>query len=145
LLVVAFFVLDAAGKNLARDYVKERIIAVLGLEPDADISVDLGVGSIILQALTGRVAAVDVEVPELAFGELQGAATVHAESVPLDQNAPVERLDIRFTMLEEHIEPLADNLTGVELQSLELDEPELVARTEIDFLGLRLPVGMGFI
>src|SRR5690606_33956828 len=43
------------------------------------------------------------------------------------------------------IEPLADNLTGVELQSLELDEPELVARTEIDFLGLRLPVGMGFI
>src|SRR5690606_17946834 len=106
LLVVAFFVLDAVGKNLARDYVKERIIAVLGLEPDADISVDLGGGSIILQALTGRVAVVDVEVPELAFGELQGAATVHAESVPLDQNAPVERLDIRFTMLEEHIEPL---------------------------------------
>lgn len=145
LLVATFFVADAIAKNLARDYVKERIIAVLGLDRDADISVDLGGGSIILQALTGRVAVVDVEVPEVAFGELAGAATVHAEGVPLDANAPVEQLRIRFTMLEEHIAPLADNVTGLELQSLELEAPEIVARTEFDLFGFLLPIGMGLL
>lgn len=143
LLVVAFFVVDAIAKNLARDYVAERIIAVLGLEPDADVAVDLGGGSILLQALTGRVAVVDVEVPEVAFGELVGAATVHAEGVPLDADAPVDRLGIRFTMLEEHIAPLADNVTGLELQSLELEEPEIVARTEFVVFGIPIPIGMG--
>jgi hypothetical protein len=143
LLVVTFFIVDAVAKSYARDYVADRIIAVLGLPADAEVDVDLGGGSIILQALTGRVAQVDVGVPEVAFGELSGAATVHAEGVPLDANAPVESLDIRFQMTEEALAPLADNISGLELQSLTLEEPEIFAATEFDLFGFLLPVSMG--
>ena len=143
LLVVAFFIADAVAKSYARDYVKERIIAVLGLPADAEVNVDLGGGSIILQALTGKVAQVDVDVPAVAFGELSGDATVHAEGVPLDSAAPVDSLDIRFEMTEENLAPLADNISGLELQSLTLEEPAIFAATEFDLFGFVLPISMG--
>lgn len=143
LLVVTFFIVDAVAKSYARDYVADRIIAVLGLPADAEVDVDLGGGSIILQALTGRVAQVDVGVPEVAFGELSGAATVRAEGVPLDANAPVDSLDIRFEMTEEALAPLADNISGLELQSLTLEEPQIFAATEFDLFGFLLPISMG--
>lgn len=142
-LVLAFFVADAAAKAYARDYVKERIIAVLGLPADAQVDVDLGGGSIILQALTGRVAEVDVGVPAVSFGELSGGATVHAEGVPLDAEAQVDSLDIRFEMSEEDLAPLADNISGLELHSLTLEEPAIFAATEFDLFGFVLPISMG--
>ena len=67
--IVALLVAEAIAKDYARDYVRDRMVAVLGLSADAEVTVDLGSGSIILQALAGRVDAVEVTAPEVAFGE----------------------------------------------------------------------------
>ena len=86
--VVGFFVADAAVKSYASNLVKQRIIQVLQLDPATPISVDLGGGSILLQALSGKVSTVHVTAPKVSFGALTGSAVVHATDVPLDRIHP---------------------------------------------------------
>jgi hypothetical protein len=143
LLTVAFFIAEAYAKDYAREYIKERIIAVLGIGPDTPVTVDIGDDSVLIQALVGKLNQIDVTVEEVTFGILKGAATVHAEGVPLDQNAPVETLEITFAVAEGDVAALAGNLSGAQLESIVLEEPEIVASTTFNFFGFQLPVGMG--
>jgi len=142
---VAFFVADAYAKDYAKGYVRDRIVAVLGLPDDAEVEVDLGGGSIILQALAGRISTVDVEVPHLEFGALVGSADLHAEGVPLDESAPVEVLRVDFAVDETDVSALADNLSGLELTSVELEEPEIVVASSFALFGFELPIGMAIL
>ncbi len=104
LLVVAFFVADAYAKDYARQYIKDRIVAVLGIEDPSQVTVDIGSGSVLLQAISRSSSnEVDVDAGTITFGALTGAATVHAEGVPLDANAATEQLDVTFTVAEDQI------------------------------------------
>jgi LmeA-like phospholipid-binding len=143
LLTIAFFVAEAYAKDYARDYIKQRIIAVLGIEPGTPVTVDIGDGSVLLQALRGKLDQIDVTADQVSFGILKGAATVHAEGVPLDQNAPVGTLGITFAVAEGDVAALAGNLSGMQLDSISLEEPEIIATTTFSFFGFQLPVGMG--
>jgi len=119
-------------------------VAVLGIDEGTPVTVDIGEGSVLLQALRGSLDSVDVTAGKVAFGELTGAATVHAEGVPLDENAATRTLRVTFSVAEPDVAALAGNLSGLELKSIVLEEPEIVATTEIDVFGLfTLPVGMG--
>ena len=141
--VIGFFIADAYAKDYARQYIKERIIAVLGIEPGTPVTVDIGDGSVLLQALRGELDQIDVRADQVTFGILKGAATVHAEGVPLDQDAPVDSLEVTFAVAEGDVGALAGNLSGMQLESIELDAPEIVATTTFNIFGFQLPVGMG--
>lgn len=143
LLTITFFVAEAYAKDYARDYIKERIIAVLGIEPGTPVTVDIGDDLVLVQALVGKLNQIDVTAEQVTFGILKGAATVHAEGVPLDQNEPVEALAITFAVAEADVEALAGNLSGAQLESILLEEPEIVAATTFNFFGFEIPVGMG--
>jgi LmeA-like phospholipid-binding len=144
LLVVGFFVADNAAKAYARDYIKQRIIAVLHLDPKSPVKVDIGTGSVLLQALAGHLDKVDVTASKVTFGALTGAATIHAENVPLDANAKVGKLDITYKVAEKDVSVLAGNLSGAKLDSVTLDQPEIVASTTFDVIfGITVPVGIG--
>jgi hypothetical protein len=143
LATIAFFVAEGFAKDYARDYIKERIMLVLGIADDDAVTVDIGDGSVLLQALAGRLNEIDVSAELVTFGILKGAATVHAEGVPLDQAAPVEALEITFAVGEGDVGALAGNLSGAQLQSIVLEEPEIVASTTFNIFGFQIPVGMG--
>ncbi|MEO5921994.1 MAG: DUF2993 domain-containing protein [Pseudolysinimonas sp.] len=143
LLTIAFFVAEAYAKDYARQYIKDRIIAVLGIEEGTPVTVDIGDGSVLLQALRGQLDQIDVTAEQVSFGILKGSATVHAQGVPLDQNAPVEKLDVSFAVDEADVAALAGNLSGLQLESITLEEPEIVATTTFNFFGFQIPVGMG--
>jgi hypothetical protein len=145
LLVVAFFVAEAYAKDYARDYIKQRIVAVLGIEDPSQVKVDIGSGSVLLQALAGKLNQIDVTADDVTFGVLKGAATVHAEGVPLDQDAPVDSLEITFAVAEGDVGVLAGNLTAIPLDSLVLEEPEIVVSVTwtVPFFGTQVPIGMG--
>lgn len=145
LAVVGFFIADAVAKSYARDYVRERIVQVLGLPEDARVDVDLGGGSILLQAVAGRIDTVDIDVPEISFGALVGSAELSASGVPLDQNAPVETLAIRFLVDEDDVAALAGNLSGLELSGVELEAPAIVVASAFNVFGLELPIGMSIV
>lgn len=144
LLVVAFFIADNYAKNYAKDYIKERIVAVLGVEDPSTVTVDIGDGSVLFQAIAGRLNDVDVSAEEVTFGTLTGAATVHAEGVPLDAKAATQKLDVTFSMPEDQVaSALGSSLSGLELESVTLEEPEIVIASTLDLFFFKLPVGMG--
>lgn len=143
LLVVGFFVGDSIARQYATDLVRDRIIEVLKLDKNTDIAVDLGSGSILLQALAGSVNDVTVDVPELTFGEISAAATLTAGGVPLDTSKPVEKLGITVTVTEEQAQALKSFLSGIELKSIELGEGVISVATDFDVLGLlSIPVAV---
>lgn len=138
--VVAFFVAEGFAKNYARDYVRERVIAVLQLPDDAEVDVDLGGGSIILQALTGRVDRVDVDVPVVTFGALSGGVQLHAEGVPLDATAAVEVLRIDFAIGADDLAALGQ--TADASATFELAEGEVQLSSEFALFGASIPIGV---
>lgn len=142
-LLVGFFVADAAAKSYAQDQIKARLMSALGLPPSADVSVDLGPGSILLQALTGSVSAVDVSVPKLAFGALVGAASIHATKVPFDTSKPLDALTVTYTVTQQDLGVLAKNLSGVDVSAVTLKAPEIVANASVTVFGAKVPITLG--
>lgn len=142
-LIVGFFIADAAAKAYAQDQIKQKLVAALGLDPATDVSVSVGGGSVLLQALSGKLSAIDVTVPKLAFGDLVGSATLHATEVPLNQSAPLKKLAITYRVSEKNVGVLASDLSGMKLDTITLAPPEIVANASFTVFGFGIPVGLG--
>jgi len=142
LLVVGFFVADAYAKTYAEGYVRERIVEVLKLDPAAKVDVDLGPGSVLLQAARGAIDEVNVDVDTITFGDISGAATITAAKVPLDSAQPVEKLDIQVTMSEDQVEKLKGFMTGVDLTSIGIEDELIRIGTEFKVLFFTIPVSV---
>jgi hypothetical protein len=141
--IVAFFVAEAIAKDYARGYVRDRIVEVLSLPDDAEVDVDLGGGSIILQALAGRVDQVDVEVPEVTLGELTGAVRLHAEGVPLDEMQPVDVLGIDFGIGADDLTALGEG-ADEGAPTFEFAEGEVLLSSEFAIFGATVPLSLSF-
>ena len=142
-LVVGAFVADGAIKAYAQDQIKQKIVAALGVDPTTDVRVKIGGGPVLLQALSGKLTAVDITIPTLAFGDLVGSATMHATEVPLDQNAPLSKLAITYRVSEKNVSVLASDLSGMKLDTVTLNPPEIVANATFRVFGFGIPVGLG--
>jgi hypothetical protein len=141
-LVIAGFVADALAKQFAAGYVKERIVEVLRLKPGTPVDVDLGSGSILLQAATGAISEVKVHVDDLSFGDITAQADLTATSVPLDSSKPVEKLGIVVTVNEDNVQKLSTFISGMNLTSIELDDKLIRVASEIDLTFLKIPVAV---
>jgi hypothetical protein len=94
-LVAGFLVGDYFAKKYATSYVRDQIATALGLPSTAPVAVDLGSGSILLQAATGQINDVNVTVDPITLDGLSGSATLVAHGVPLNQTSPVKSLDVQ--------------------------------------------------
>lgn len=142
-LIVGFFVADAAVKSYAQDQIKQKVVAALGIDPTTDVKVKIGGGSVLLQALSGTLTSVDVTVRELAFGDLVGSATLNATDVPLNQSEPLKKLAITYRVSEKNVRVLASDLSGMKLDTVTLEQPEIVANATFSVFGFGIPVGLG--
>lgn len=142
LLVVGFVVGDAFAKRYAADYVRGKIIEVLALDPATPVDVDLGGGSVILQAIRGSIDEVTVDIDQLAFGDVTGSAVLTAADVPLDSSKPVGQLGIQVTVSEENVQKLAGFMSGTELKSIELRDGLIRVATEFNLIFFTIPVSV---
>jgi hypothetical protein len=142
--VIAFFVGEAYAQQYARDYVRTRIVEVLQLPADAQVDVDLGDGSIIFQALAGRIDTVDVGVPDVVFGQLTGDVVFHAEGVPLDETVPVDVLRVDFSTGADDLSALGEGQEGVDAPTFVFEEGEVSLTSEFDLFGASIPLGLTF-
>ena len=140
LLVAGFFIADSLARQAATAYVRERIIEVLSLPADATVDVDLGTGSLLLQAAQGSVDEVTVWVPELTVGGITASAVLTAEGVPLSDTEPVRELGIVVTLTEEQVRALSGYLSGIELTSIDLERGVISVGTDLSGLFLTIPV-----
>lgn len=142
LLVVGFFVGDAVAKQYATQYVREQIIQVLHLEPDSDVDVDLGGGSVILQALAGGLNEVTVHANEITFGDITGDARISATDVPLDSAKPVGTLGIVVSVDESNVQKLRSFLSGIDLKTISLEDDVIRVGTEFSLVFFTIPVSV---
>jgi hypothetical protein len=138
--VVAFVVADLVAKSYARDYVRAQVIEVLKLPEDSRVDVDLGGGSILLQALAGRVQTVDVDVPDVALGTLSGDLSLHGEGVPLDSMKPVETLGIEFGIGADDLAALGGG--GEDAPVYAFDGEDVTLSSDFELFGATVPWGL---
>jgi hypothetical protein len=98
ILVAGFFVADYFAKKYATDYVRTQVASSLGLPSTAPVTVDLGSGSILLQAAGGAIDHVTVDVNPIVLDGLSGSATLAATGVPLNQTTPVKTLEVKVVV-----------------------------------------------
>lgn len=139
-LVVAFVAADAAARSYAESRIRTQLTSALGLSSSTDVKVDLGGGSILLQALTGKVDTVDITVPELEVHGLVGVGEIRATQVPIDTSKPLKTLDVTYTVTEKKLAAIATNLSGVTVDSVILKKPDIVATSTPTILGVNVPV-----
>jgi hypothetical protein len=143
LLLVAVYVV---AETLLRDYatgrVKTEVAQGLALESEDDVGVDFA-GSLVLQALIGKIGQTDVTVEDATFGPLTGDLDIRAHGVPVDTSKPVDRLDVQLTVSEQNVQDLAEYMTAVQVADITLEEPEILAQTELSLLAVAVPVQLG--
>jgi len=142
LLVVGFFIADGYAKTYAENYVRERIVGVLNLDPASKVDVDLGTGSVLLQAARGGLDEVNVHVDNITFGDISGEAQITATKVPLDSSQPVDKLSIKVTVSEENVKKLSGFLSGIDLTSIELKNSLIRIGTEFNLFFINIPVAV---
>jgi LmeA-like phospholipid-binding len=141
-LLIAFFVGDAFARQYATGLVKEKIVAALGLDPDSEIDVNLGDGSILLQAATGSLDDLRVHIPEFTLGEVTGEAEITATGVPIDTTKPLESMNIEVTIDEANVQKLSGYLSGIDLTSIDLQDQLIRISANIDVLFTTIPVSV---
>ncbi|MCY7413106.1 MAG: LmeA family phospholipid-binding protein [Salinibacterium sp.] len=142
LAVIAFFVAESFVRPYAENLVREQIVQVLPIEPSTPVEVTIGPGSVILQALSGTINRVDIEVTEFALGPVSGQASISAVGVPLDGTRPVEKLGITVTVTEDNVRKLAGFLSGLDLKTIELQDGVIQIGTDLSLLFVTLPVAV---
>mgnify|MGYP001807443280 CR=1 FL=1 len=142
LLVVGFVIADGYAKSYAENYLRERIVEVLKLDPASKVDVDLGSGSVLLQAARGGLDEVNVHVDTITFGDITGEAQITATKVPLDSCKPVDKLNIQVTVSEDNVKKLSGFLSGIDLKSIELKDGLIRIGTEFSIFFINIPVAV---
>lgn len=140
LLVIAALVGEQLARQYAESYVRERVLESLPVDPATPIAVEIGGGPVLLQAISGRMTEIDVDLPELTIGAVSGSAVLTATGVPLDETQPVESLDIELTITEESVRELSGYLSGVDLTSIAVGNGVITVGTEFSVLFVTIPI-----
>jgi hypothetical protein len=142
-LVVGLWIAgDIVGRNYAEQFVRGKIIEVFALPADTELGVTIGEGSIIAQAISGRIDSVTVVADDLAFGGLAGDVVIVATGIPLDGAQPLDTLRVRLTAGEAELQALSKNLSGVEAATIELRDSSIAIGTEYTLFTFTVPIGV---
>ncbi|WP_411701022.1 DUF2993 domain-containing protein [Conyzicola sp.] len=140
LLVVGFFVGEAAARAYASERIHDELVAAFELEADHPTDIDLGGGSLLLQAASGTVDRVDVAIDDVPLGDLTGDVTLAATGVPIDTAQPAETIAATATIDEQNVGSLRDYLSGIQLDSITLGDGVIDVSATVQALFLSVPV-----
>jgi LmeA-like phospholipid-binding len=142
LLIAAFFIVDRVVRDYAEGQVKQEVASSLGLPSTKPVAVDLGDGSILLQAAFGSINNATITVDPLTLDGITGAATMSASDIPLDNSKPVGKLTVDVSI---PVASLETKLSGVSwLKPLNpqvtLDGQQIDVAGAVSLFGAKLPV-----
>lgn len=143
LVVAAVLVVDYLARGFAEDLIAGQVAEVLEVPDGTPVEVEVGGGSVLLQALSGSLDHIRVSVDDYPVGPLAGDLTLVAEGVPLDVSKPTRALTVTLDVPESALGAIAGELSGVPIDSVALEEPEIVANGSLTLFGLSLPLGLG--
>ena len=143
LLVVAAVLADVAARAAIRGEIADRTRALLELDPEHPVDVEVAGASVLWQAVTGRFERVDIDAGEIATGGLQGRLAVTATGIPTDLSQPAERVEATFRVAESDLPAIASALSSLEIEDVVLEGDEVRFRSALDVLGIPLEFAVG--
>jgi len=140
LLVVGFVVAEnvVRAQNAAR--LHDEIVTAFGLDADHPTRIDFGPGSLLLQAVSGKVDEVDIAVDDVPFGDITADVAFSARGVALDAANAADSVSATATLDETDVGSLRDYLSGIRLDSITLGDGTIDVSTTVDALFLSVPV-----
>jgi len=142
ILIVGVVLVETVGRSVATQLVRDNIVSSFGLDSIDGVAVDLGSGSLLVQALTGGLDVVTIDIDRFEVNGLESSARLVATEVPLDQTKPLETLTIDVTVPGDQIDQLAGSLSGLDLDSIELKGSAIRVSTVFEVLFIRVPVSV---
>jgi hypothetical protein len=143
LVVAAVVIIDVLARGYAEDLIAGQAAEVLEVPDGTPVDVEIGGGSVLLQALSGSLDHIRVSVDDYPVGPLTGDLTLVAEGVPFDLSKPTRALSVTLDVPEAALSAISGELSGVPIDSVALDEPEIVANGSLSLFGLSVPLGLG--
>lgn len=143
LVAVALVAVDALARGFAEDLIADQAAEVLDVPDGTPVEVRIGGGSVLLQVISGGLEHVEVQVQDYTVGPLVGELTLTAEGVPFDLQQPTETINVRFDVPEASLAAISGSLSGVPIDSVTLEAPEVVANGTLSLFGASLPLGLG--
>ena len=139
-----------AADNWARQqvaaYVTDKIVEVLELdstEPVIVDIVDIAGTSVIAQVVTGRLDAVGVGVENVTIGEFTGGVKLAATGIPVDLSAPVDTVQVEFSVSEKSLQKIAGVLSASAVDSVVLEDSRIKLASAFSVFGFPVDVGVG--
>lgn len=146
-VVVVLGVVAVIAESLARQQattlIADQVRSSLQLEADHPVDVTIEGASVLLQAISGRLDVITVEVSDVAFGELVGDLSLTATKTPLDTTQPTEKVQAVFRVVEADVAALAGFLGGAAINDVQLNDREVQFQTSFSFFGVDFAVGIG--
>jgi hypothetical protein len=142
-LGVVAVIAESLARQQANTLIADQVRSSLQLEPEHPVDVTIDGGSILLQALSGSLTSLTVEVPEVAFGELVGDLSLVATNTPIDTTQPTDSVQAVFRIAEADVAALAGFLAGSVVNDVQLDDREVRFQTGFSFFGVDFAVGIG--
>jgi hypothetical protein len=140
-LVVALGVLaDFGARSFAETVVRDQIVTAFALPAGSEPSVDLGPGSLLTQALLGRINSVTVSAQDAQLGEFTSDVELVATGVPLDFSQPVTSIRLRMAVTESELQPFTTMLGDVPIESMTLTGSTFVVTSSTRLYGTAMPV-----
>jgi hypothetical protein len=142
LLIPGYFVAEGLAETAAKGYVQTGVQKELNVPALDDIHVNLGKGSIILQALQKKITHLDVLIDRFSTDSITGSAVFTASGVPLNTSDPVDTMDIAVTLDPASLQALVRATPGLAGATVTLVGGNVrIALTE-KLLSVKIPVSI---
>jgi LmeA-like phospholipid-binding len=145
LLVPGYFVAESLAEAAAKNYVQAGVAKELSVASTDDVHVNLGKGSIILQAIQGRVKKLTVGIDRFSTDTVTGSARFTATGVPLSTSKAVDTMGIVIDVDPTSLTSMVAAASGSPKATVILVGQDIRIGTSVTVLGKKLPVSVDLI
>lgn len=135
---------DKLARDAVTGIISDKIATTLKLPSEKGVSVDLGDGLFIVQAVTGSIDTVHIIVKGATFGGFTGDLVLDATGVPTDQSQPTETLKVNLALDEASTKAFAKAFASGRKASAKFGDNLVLAKSTVSGGGASVPVVIAF-
>jgi len=140
LLVIGVVVADL----VVREATRARVAALLqqSIALDVEPEVEIGGFSVLAQLLSGRLDSVVARVDDARIGQVEASVRVQARGVPVDGAGELDAATAELVVSPEEVRRLVTESAPGAVGSVELADDAVRLSSELNVLGLRVPLAL---
>ena len=139
LAILAWFAAEWVARGLVERSIRDQIITNLALPADQPIDITVA-GPVLPQLIVGELDDVTISSEDITVGSLSGDVTITAQGIATRGDAGADAATASVRLDADQLETMLQGVEDFPVETVELDEPDLVMSTELRLLGIGIPV-----